>query len=761
MKSNLFFKTGLAVFALILYSSTLRAYTAVASGNWSNSATWGGTAPGATVSNQDIVIPYGITVGLDMDVSFSGLSNSFTVDGSIANAGTTGITLVQGTFSGSGSVAAHRVTFSSLAAVTFSGNMNLNVLVNEGAAVALGAVVTITDTLNLDAGSILLNTGGNMVLQTNSTVRVNNGSLSIHGGVFNNTNSYNVVYVGASKTTGIELNTLTLGQLYINLSDNTQTLTLGNDLLVNGALSVSAGAFDFSGRQLTLRSDLVMGKGTAFTSNTSSQLIIESDGMITSALNFSAGSSIQVLSVHLTSNGKVGLASSLGIAGYLKLMLGALSIENGATVTAQSGSIVHIEYGSMIMNGGAFNGTASYDVEYMGGPLPGGVELTGAGLNNVTVSLTAPSPSAISLNGNVAVAGKLNLIFGSINLNGYNLALNGTFFSSGTGSIIGHINSELDVNLAGYASGALVFDASNQQLKTLSINIANGGSITMGSPLSINTLLNFSNGLIDIAGNDLIILSTASITGYSDTRYVITSGTGRLQLFVKSGSPSVLFPIGTATGYAPGTIQQVGGGSSGNFMIHVMDGVYAGGTSGYNSAAISSVVNHTWLIEAASGTTVNMSLSLAWTAAAEVNGFDRSQSYISHFVNAQWDTYAVASASAGANNTYVMNRTGITSLSPFTVADNKAALGIQEAVTLPAIQFYPNPATSELNVEIRENETTWLYEIIDVTGKTVFSTLSNTPINRFAVNELENGSYFMRISNPVDHRTFVKRFVKI
>jgi len=192
-----------------------------------------------------------------------------------------------------------------------------------------------------------------------------------------------------------------------------------------------------------------------------------------------------------------------------------------------------------------------------------------------------------------------------------------------------------------------------------------------------------------------------------------------------------------------------------------MDGVYAGGTSGYNSAAISSVVNHTWLIEAASGTTVNMSLSLAWTAAAEVNGFDRSQSYISHFVNAQWDTYAVASASAGANNTYVMNRTGITSLSPFTVADNKAALGIQEAVTLPAIQFYPNPATSELNVEIRENETTWLYEIIDVTGKTVFSTLSNTPINRFAVNELENGSYFMRISNPVDHRTFVKRFVKI
>jgi len=760
MKSNLFFKTGLAVFALILYSSTLRAYTAVASGNWSNSATWGGTAPGATVSNQDIVIPYGITVGLDMDVSFSGLSNSFTVDGSIANAGTTGITLVQGTFSGSCSVAAHRVTFSSLAAVTFSGNMNLNVLVNEGAAVALGAVVTITDTLNLDAGSILLNTGGNMVLQTNSTVRVNNGSLSIHGGVFNNTNSYNVVYVGASKTTGIELNTLTLGQLYINLSDNTQTLTLGNDLLVNGALSVSAGAFDFSGRQLTLRSDLVMGKGTAFTSNTSSQLIIESDGMITSALNFSAGSSIQVLSVHLTSNGKVGLASSLGIAGYLKLMLGALSIENGATVTAQSGSIVHIEYGSMIMNGGAFNGTASYDVEYMGGPLPGGVELTGAGLNNVTVSLTAPSPSAISLNGNVAVAGKLNLIFGSINLNGYNLALNGTFFSSGTGSIIGHINSELDVNLAGYASGALVFDASNQQLKTLSINIANGGSITMGSPLSINTLLNFSNGLIDIAGNDLIILSTASITGYSDTRYVITSGTGRLQLFVKSGSPSVLFPIGTATGYAPGTIQQVGGGSSGNFMIHVMDGVYAGGTSGYNSAAISSVVNHTWLIEAASGTTVNMSLSLAWTAAAEVNGFDRSQSYISHFVNAQWDTYAVASASAGANNTYVMNRTGITSLSPFTVADNKAALGIQEAVTLPAIQFYPNPATSELNVEIRENETTWLYEIIDVTGKTVF-TLSNTPINRFAVNELENGSYFMRISNPVDHRTFVKRFVKI
>jgi hypothetical protein len=762
MKTSLFFRTGLAVFALLMYSNVTRAYTAVASGNWSNSATWGGANPGGSISGQDIVIPNGITVAMDIDVSFSGLSNSFTVDGSLVSGGTTGVTITQGSLAGSGSVTINRLTFSSLGtADAFTGTMALNLFENRGAALVLAAAVNVADTLNMDAGNILLSAGANLILQTNSTVKVNDGSLSIHGGVFNNINAYNAVYIGTSKTTGIELNTLFLNQLYIHLNDNTQTLTLGNDLLVNGAVSLSSGVFDFSGKKLTLLSHLTTGAGAALASNSSSMLTMVSVESMTSGFYFTSGSTLQEWSINISGSGKVKLYTPITLTGSLKLLTGPLSLESGSMLSVSSGTVIHIESGSLIPNGGSFSGTASYDVEYMGGSLAGGMELSGTGLRNLTVSLNSVSGGRISLGANTSVAGTLNLAYGSLDLHGFKLTLNGTYAASGNGSFIGNMNSELDLNLH-YSSGEIItFDASNQNLQTLQINISSGGTVALGSPLTIYSQLGFGSGMLDIANYDLLLQGTASITGYSDLNYIITSGTGRLMLYVSNiGGHATVFPVGTSSGFAPAGIQQSTSGNAAFFMVHVADGVYTQGSSGFNSATITSVVNHTWFIEASSGTTVDATLQLGWIAAAEMNGFNRAQAYISHYTGGQWDTYASAAATSGSNNTYTMTRAGITSLSPFTVADNRAVMGIAEAAS-PRVEFYPNPASDEINIELETNGDYWIYEILDVTGKTQMSTVNNASFNRLPIGNLPNGSHFLRIINQANHRIMVKRFVKI
>ncbi|HXC04172.1 MAG TPA: T9SS type A sorting domain-containing protein [Bacteroidia bacterium] len=761
MKTSLFFKAGLAVFAFILYSTITRAYTAVASGNWSNSTTWGGTAPGGTISGQDILIPNGITVNLDMDVSFSGLSNAFTVNGSLANGGITGVALTQGSFAGAGNVTINRLTFSSLAVSTFTGNINVNLFENRGATLSLTALISITDTLNLDAGNLLLSGGANIILQTGSVVRVNDGTLSIHGGVFTNTNLYDVVYVGTSKTTGIELNTLFLNHLYIRLTDNSQTLTLGTNLQVNGPVSIATGTFDFSSQQVSLLSNVMVSSGAFLRANSTSSLSFQSGEPLTSVLYFSSGSALQELSINLSNNGQVKLYSPLTLTGNLNLLNGHFSLESGGILTVGTGALIHMESGILVQNGGSFNGTASYDVEYRGGSLVAGSELTGSGLHNLTVSLNASADNRITLSApTTTVGGMLNLAYGKLDLSGYNLVLNGTFQSSAMASFIGHVNSELDLNLFNSSHAVIAFDPSNQNLKTLKLQIASGGVVSLGSALTINSLLELGSGLLDIADNDLLIQGSAAISGSNDMQYIITSGVGRLFLFVSAGSKPTAFPVGTASGYAPALLLQQATGSSSFFMLRVSDGVYAQGVSGFNSASMASVVNHTWFIEAASGASVNMTLQLGWTSSAEVNGFDRTHSYISHYTNARWDTYATASASTGLFNTYVMERSGITSLSPFTVADNQAALGIPEA-SAPAFRCYPVPASDELNIELGVNGVYWTYEVLDITGKIQSSTISNLSFNRIPVGHLPNGTYLLRISNPVNHQVIVKRFIKI
>jgi hypothetical protein len=760
MKTNLLKTTIVA--ALIFLSGHLMAFTAVLSGSWSSAATWGGIAPGATVSNNDIIIPNGLTVDMDMNVTFAGLLNSFTVDGTLNSSGSNSLTMSSGSFSGSGTVNIHRISFSGILTTTpFTGTMNLDDLENTGAILTFTSVVNIADTLNLDGGSILLNTSSNIIMMANSNVRVNNGSLSSSGGLFTAANPYNVWYVGTSKTTGLELNSTNLQDMHINLDDSLQTVTQGiNSINVHGNFAMPSGGYNLNGYLLTLSGDLSLGMGSKFTSNASSSLSIQGTGAMTSGLVFNTGSSLNNLTINRTGgSNNVNLMSALSIGGTFVLMEGNFRVMSNTSITMNSGSDIQITNGALtLMGNGSFVGTASYNVEYYGLTRNAGAELSGSGLNNVTFVMSGSSESVI-LSSDVAINGGLYMTIGRLSMSGNDLTLNGTIYLSHSAFLVGDSTSTLTLNLSS-TDDTIYFATNNAHLKNLILNIPASSTITMGTDLTIHNQLNMMSGKIATDDYFLHMRPSASITGYSDTKYIVTSGTGQLEMNVNSNSTYVTFPIGSPSQYAPAQIQQTSSGTSGLFRARVMNGVYAQGYTGYNSATTESVVNKTWMLDAAAGVTVNMNMKLGWVVADEVNSFNRNQAYIAHYMNSNWDTYAQSAAVSGSNNTYEIMRTGITSLSPFAVVDNAAVLSVHEVALGADINVYPNPTVDAITIETSAVHGNYLYEVYDATGNLVYSIANSNPVNKIDFSSFTNGFYFVRITNIDTHANVTKRIVK-
>lgn len=766
MKTSLLKKAAILVTMLLAFiTEPIAAFTAVMSGNWSSAATWGGIAPGATVTNQDIIIPSSIIVNLDMDVSFAGLLNTFTVDGQLNSSTNNSVSISQGSLAGSGMVDVYKLEFTSiLCNMSFSGTLNADHFRDSGAALTLGATVLVNDTLNLDAGSIVLNSGSNLQMMSNSTIRINNGSMTIGGGVFNSASSYNVLYVGTSKTSGIEINTTTLNHLYVMLNDNSQTLTLGGNLIVNGNTAISGGQLNFSGRNLTLNGNLNASAGTSFNSNGTSNLTIGGSSVLSSGFSFASGSSINNFTInHGGSPNTVMLLSALGISGTLKLTSGSFSLENGSSLVMNSGSLIQVDNGSIVMNSGTFTGTAAYDVEYIGGTTTSGIELTGSGLNNLTVNMSSSS-AYVSLDNDVTIAGNLNLQNGSMSIDSNKVTVNGTFDQNASASIMGGFSSDLELNLNSSLNDTLRFKpgGANSVLHDLTLNSGSGTTVYLGSDLTIGNILNFSTGKLDIGDNSLIIYTTGMITNYSSTKYVVTSGSGALRMRVINGAPFVVFPVGTSSGFSPASIQQNILATGGNFEVRTMTGVYANGTSGYNSAEFGSVVDRTWMINTVGSIGVNAIIRLGWLAGDEVNGFDRNNAYITHHNGIMWDTYANDASYNGVGGTYELERTGITSLGPFAVVDSIAGLvlGVDEKEKPSSLEIYPNPGTDVINIVNPTDNQTYVYELVDITGRVIRSVSNNYTSNSFSITGLNSGYYFIKITNKDSKKVITKRFIK-
>lgn len=759
MKTNLS-SLKLTAFAvgIFLSLSASAQFTAVQSGDWSSSTTWGGTAPSSTVLNQNITIPSNITVNLDMDVTFSGVLNSIMVNGVLSNTSSaTGLIMTSGNLSGTGTVSIGTLKFSSLATVGYTGSLKIKHLVNSVSTLAFTSIADVMDTLELESGNISLNTNGSLNMMSGSTVKVNNGSLVINSGVFNSTNSYNVMYVGNSKNTGVEMNSSTIHDVHVHLSNSTQSVNLAGNIMVGGTLDLTMGILNINGKKLTLNGDLNMPVGSGLLGGNAADIEIGGSGSFNSAIMFSSGSTLHNLTINRTNNAQVQLKSTVSLSGTLSLMEGTLSVESNGNLTLMNTSpVIHVEKGVLAVNSGTFIAPVLYAIQYAGTTdISSGAELSGTGIKNVTV-MFANTNNKVMLNDNLIVAGLMSLNSGKIDLNGKILMLNGNFHQSQSAWIIGNASSELHLNQTSVNGDTLYFDAANagsQTLSKLTVNTTGPNMVMLGSKLIIANELNFTTGKLELGNGDLEIMSAASITGYDDTKYIVTSdnASGKLIQNVNSGSAYVTFPVGLASNYSPVYVQQTSSGTSGNFSVKC-NTLYTTGLK---------AVNRVWMVEGAGVSTINANLRFGWKAAAEINSFDRTNAYVSHYTNNAWDISTSSSATAGVNSTYELSRSGLTSLSPFAVVEANQPLKVSElSKQLANIEVYPNPSKDVLSVKVLNNNDEYSYELIDVTGRTIMTASNANPINKFDVSNLGAGCYFIKVTNLSENQSTTKRFVK-
>ncbi|MEA2176425.1 MAG: hypothetical protein QOD00_4017, partial [Blastocatellia bacterium] len=136
----------------------------------------------------------------------------------------------------------------------------------------------------------------------------------------------------------------------------------------------------------------------------------------------------------------------------------------------------------------------------------------------------------------------------TLTLNGKTLMLGSTIGSISTGSgFIGSNSSGMSLQDGGAAGamGTLVFVGGSESLQNLTMNRTGGaGSVTLGSPLTINGALTLKSGIINMGSNTLTLTNTA--TAARTAGYV----TGNYKK-IYSATGNFTYDVGTANGYSP------------------------------------------------------------------------------------------------------------------------------------------------------------------------------------------------------------------
>ncbi len=257
--------------------------------------------------------------------------------------------------------------------------------------------------------------------------------------------------------------------------------------------------------------------------------------------------------------------------------------------------------------------------------------------------------------------------------------------------------------------------------------------------LSIMSPVNVSAGNLNISGklavdakitlnnNNLNLLGTASRAEGNSTNYIITNGTGTVNVEnLNSARGTLDLPIGNST-YNPISISN--SGTSDTFSARVSD------TSEFTSGGI----NATWEISEATSGGSNVNLSLAWNSTQQQSNFSPTTVKIVHKLSGVWNEEN--SGAVSGTNPYSITATGISSFSPFSVAVPSVVLGTSN-LSKSKVSVYPNPFSENLNISTQENATIYFY---DLSGKLIFTEFLMKGNNLLNKSSLQKGIYLYQI----------------
>ncbi|GAA3966454.1 T9SS type A sorting domain-containing protein [Hymenobacter antarcticus] len=221
-----------------------------------------------------------------------------------------------------------------------------------------------------------------------------------------------------------------------------------------------------------------------------------------------------------------------------------------------------------------------------------------------------------------------------------NLANNGALAGNGTWQLQGLARTPQRLG----DTGPLTFSKLTIQIDS--------ADVALDAPLTVRDTLNLLRGRLALGAFNLN-LGRARVLGGSAASYVLTqnppgpAGTCRRDHV----AGPVLYPVGTASGYAPLTYT----GQPGGYVatgVRVFEGLLTDGLSGAPFAPAARFVNRTWVATATAAPNPQPGqLAVQWEQTAENGSFQRAQSalYQHYFFSAgPWSRVSAAVAAAGA-----------------------------------------------------------------------------------------------------------------
>jgi len=153
---------------------------------------------------------------------------------------------------------------------------------------------------------------------------------------------------------------------------------------------------------------------------------------------------------------------------------------------------------------------------------------------------------------------------------------------------------------------------------------------TISIPTNVNDSLIFNANHVLINNNNLTLFKNAVHSGTSNSKFVVTNGTGSLVKKAIASNIDFLFPVGDAiTSYKPVTLNNTG--TVDTFAVRVASGITPA------TGADASCVQYTYFVEESNSGGSNASLSLGWNTTDEGTLFHRDTAYIWQYKNNTWN----------------------------------------------------------------------------------------------------------------------------
>ncbi len=495
---------------LLATQSTIAAgnITAVATGNWSDTATWGGAIPTAT---DNVTIPAGITVTEDVTAA---VAYSLTISGNLVYTATTARVLTVarnvtintgGTFK---SAATGTVTTHSLVVggdLVNNGTIDFNAFTTSGATITFNTVGNANFTLGTSSVTNLRNTSG-VTLNKGSISSVltfsPGGTLTVQGA---NALGFLTITSGLFKLDGtttfsnplFSANSYTIaaaGGFWLN-NPNATIIALGGSPTFAGLFRISNGTYNVG-----------TSTGNSVGFSTGSTTIIEG-GVINAASRFgvgTAGNAISytqsggILTLNTLGNTSTTLASwDLGTsaASTVNISGGTVYIQNASTAASGPRDVRGTTAVAPVFTGGTLQfgnaATATNFVFRMQGQIPANVVVDNT-TNPKTLQLVTTATNTIYGNLTIAVGSTFDPNALTAQILGASVVNNGAIVGTLAGSRFDFVGS-----IPQTYSGTGTFGTNAVPFQGTGVGISNPSNVTLSAPIITNRVNLFSGSFIN------------------------------------------------------------------------------------------------------------------------------------------------------------------------------------------------------------------------------------------------------------------------